>query len=46
VYRVGAVKCIGDKQILINAKLQIGKRSKNSADWEKYIREGKVHIRR
>jgi len=25
LYRVGAVKCIGDKQILINAKLQIGK---------------------
>jgi hypothetical protein len=28
--------------ILINAKLQIGKRSKNRADWEKPIEEAKV----
>jgi len=45
LYRFVAVKCIGDKHILINAKLQIGKRSENIADWEKPIREAKVHIR-
>ena len=33
------------KPILINAKLQIGKRNpKNRADWEKSIRETKVCI--
>ena len=33
------------KQILINAKLQIGKRGqKNRVDWEKSIKEVKVHI--
>jgi hypothetical protein len=33
------------KQILINAKLQIGNRGKkNRADWEKAIKEAKVRI--
>ena len=33
------------KQILINARLQIWKKvSKNTADWEKSIKEAKVHI--
>jgi len=30
------------KRILINAKLQIGKREKKTADWEKSIKEVKV----
>ena len=30
------------KQILIPAKLQIGKRAKKRADWEKSIQEAKV----
>jgi len=33
------------KQVLINAKLQIGKRGKkNRADWEKSIKEARVRI--
>ena len=39
------VERIGHKQILINAKLQIGKRSKNRGDWEKAIKEANVRIR-
>jgi len=30
------------KHILINAKLQIGRREKNRADWEKSIKKVKV----
>jgi len=32
-----------NKEILINAKLKIGKRSKNCAEWEKSMKEAKVH---
>ena len=32
------------KQILMNAKLPIGKRSKDRADWEKPIKEREVRI--
>jgi len=32
------------KHILINAEFQVGKRSKKTADWEKSIKEAKVHI--
>jgi cobalamin biosynthesis Co2+ chelatase CbiK len=32
------------KWILRNAKLRIGKRLKNIADWENLIKEVKVHI--
>jgi hypothetical protein len=30
------------KQILINPKLQFGKRAQKTADWQKYIKEAKV----
>ena len=32
------------KQILINAKLHIGKRGLKTAAWEKSIKEAKIHI--
>ena len=32
------------KHVLIDAKLKTGKRSKNGADWEKSVKEGKVRI--
>jgi hypothetical protein len=32
------------KQILITAKLQIGKRGQKTADWENSIKEAKIHI--
>jgi hypothetical protein len=33
------------KQILINPKLQFGKRAQKTPEWEKYIKEVKVCIR-
>jgi hypothetical protein len=32
------------KQILVNPKLQFGKRAYKTAEWEKYIKEAKVRI--
>jgi hypothetical protein len=32
------------KQILVNAKLRIGKRSKKREVWEKSMKEAKVHM--
>ena len=32
------------KHILINAKLQIGKRGQKTDDWEKSIKEAKVYV--
>jgi hypothetical protein len=41
-YRLGAVD---DKQMFLNAKLKPGKRcKKNRGDWEKSVKEAKVHI--